>query len=186
MCTVELVQNNLAIATTTTAPQGVFTLDLTAQLPLDATLRVANRMTGLIDTQMLFANPLRGDPMSVEVFVFDQGGITALAMLAGDVQPAGDVMLLVHVVDEAGPPIPGVVVTTDLLSARVRYSDGNMLPSMDTVATGTDGVAFVFGVPPTKITLQASKPGLAFASRQVTLVAPNVFIVELSPGMPTP
>ena len=151
-----------ALGTTTTDGSGNYSLTLpTHGAPIDGFLKGSK--SGLVDTYVYPPVPMAMDATNAVVSVITTGNYSGLLSIESASSSNG--MIILVVLDATGAnPIQGATVSTSPASGKVRYMDGSMQP-FGTSSTNTDGLAFLFDVPPgSSVMVSASKSGMTFKS----------------------
>ena len=126
--------------------------------------------------------------------MISQTNLNLLAALANTTQQAGNGLIALIVVDGAtaqSMPVAGATVSSTPAAAAYRYDGTNALVSATATATGPDGVAYMFNVPPdVSVTVSATKTGSTFSSHSLKAsVAPvstscPIVVARLPPDKP--
>jgi hypothetical protein len=152
------------LASTTTDASGNYTLMIATQgQPIDGYIKAT--MSGLVDTYVYPPVPMAKDQTNAVASMITTSNYNALVGFEG--ASASNGMIILVVLDSsAANTIMGATVATSPTSGKVRYMDGNMQP-FATASTNTDGLAFLFDVPPGSVSVSANKSGMSFASHGI-------------------
>lgn len=153
---------------TASAGGGVWTLPETAD-GLDLTVRATATgfVEGLTFRRSAAETP---DPAAIEVRLLSSATYASLPAAYVIVQSSGLGLFVGRVLDEAGVPAAGAVVSPDPLSGTVRYFGPTGLPDPALTATTSSGKFVVFNVPTGEVVLTATVPTGTIRSA----VAPSV------------
>ncbi len=158
------------IAMTTTDAQGNYTLTIETQgESIDGFLKATK--TGFVDTYLYPPYPLMMDFANASVLMITPQTYDALCNLAQAGCTNSDGKGLVGlVVTDGTNPVAGATVSSSPVADPVRYNAmvGTLvLPSTTAMSTFTDGIAYLFNLPPGQVTVSAAKTGSSFASHPV-------------------
>jgi hypothetical protein len=153
---------NTALASGTTDGDGNYTL--TIEFEGDAfDGYVKATKDGYMDLYQYPTGALTADSSDGSFNMITPGNKNQLNNIANGGQQPGKGLIGLMVADEAGNPVEGATVTSTPASGAYRYMAGNGFPSSTASATASDGVAFMFGVPPdVEVTVTATKAGMTF------------------------
>jgi hypothetical protein len=168
--TIEAFRNsneNTPIATTTTDAQGNYSLTIqTNGEAVDGFLKATK--TGFVTTYLYPPYPLMMDYANAPVLMVSPMTYDALCNLAQAGCARGDgIGLIGLVVTDGANPVGGATVSSTPAANPIRYNAlvGTLvLPSTTATSTYTDGVAYLFNLPPGQVTVSATKTGSQFAS----------------------
>lgn len=171
--TVEAFRNaneTTAIATTTTDAQGNYTLTIqTNGEAIDGFLKATK--TDYKVTYLYPPYPLMMDFNMASVLMVKPQTYDTLSNLAVANQMDGNGVVALVVTDGANPVAGAMVSSTPAASpAPARYNAmvGTLtLPSSSATMTHTDGIAYLFNLPPGQVTVSATKTNMTFASHKV-------------------
>ena len=168
------------LGTTTTNVQGAFAITVTSNGPLDGYLKGA--IAGRLDTYLYPPAPLEGDMSNLAVLLVTQTLIDQARGFAQADQDVGNGLIGVQVLNASSQPAAGVKVSSTPMG-EVRYNalQGTLtVPSPPSTAdmTHTDGIAYIFNLPPGDVTVSATGGGLTFPSHSVE-VRPGVVTTTL-------
>lgn len=155
------------IATTTTDAQGNFSLTIeTNGVAVDGFLRATK--AGLKTTYLYPPYPLAMDYADAPVIMVTQATYDTLSTIAQANQQAGNAVVALVVTDGTNP-VAGAAVSSNPAAnpAPARYNamvGTFVLPSATATVTFTDGIAYLFNLPPGQVTVSATKSGSTFAS----------------------
>lgn len=184
--TIEAFRNadeNTPIATTVTDAQGNYSLTIqTNGEAIDGFLKATK--TGFKITYLYPPYPLTMDFNMASVILVTESTYGTLHTLGGaDETPGNGVVALI--VTDGTNPVGGVKVTSNPAStpeARYNAMVGNLvLPSTTAMETYTDGVAYLFNLPPGQVTVSATKTGMTFASHNVKAWADQLTTTVIVP-----
>ncbi len=156
------------IAMTTTDAQGNYSLTIqTNGESIDGFLKATKN--GFVTTYLYPPYPLMMDFANASVLMITPATYDALCNLAQAMCARGDgVGLIGLVVTDGTNPVAGATVSSNPAAnppARYNAMVGTLvLPSTSATSTYTDGIAYLFNLPPGQVTVSASKTGQAFAS----------------------
>ncbi len=156
------------IATTTTDGFGDFSLTIaTNGESIDGFLKASR--TGFKETYLYPPYPLMADFDQATVIMIKPGSYDALSTIAQGNQQEG-MGLIGCVVTDGSTPVAGATVASNPAASVYRYNDTSgttVFPSSQAAATHNDGVAYMFNLPPGKITVSADKAGITFRSHTI-------------------
>jgi hypothetical protein len=164
------------VATATTDAQGNFTLTVeTGGVALAGYLKASRQ--NLKDSYLYPPTFIEGDIAMIPILMVNAGTYDALSTLAQGNQMSQNGLIALQVVDGIPPdanPVEGATVSSNPAAGVVRYSNAQGLPSSQAQATGTDGIAYLFNVPPNvPVEVSAAKAGSTFASHTVAKARPD-------------
>lgn len=153
-----------AIAVTTTDAQGNFSLTIqTNGESLDGFLKAIK--TGYLDTYLYPPYPLMMDYGMAPVIMVTQSTYDTLDTIAQGHQQPGNAFVALVVTDGANP-VAGAMASSTPTASVTRYNamvGAYVLPSSTATSTYTDGIAYLFNVPPGQVTVNATG-SMTFAS----------------------
>lgn len=153
------------IATATTDGSGNYSMTLTTHgAAIDGYFKATK--SGLVDTYVYPPVPMAKDESNAVASVITTANYNGLQGIEGT--SASNGMIILVVLDSSATnPISGATVQTTPAAGTVRYMDSSMQP-FGTTATNTDGLAFLFDVPPSgTVSVAASKSGMTFMSHSL-------------------
>lgn len=167
-----------AVATTTTAADGTYTLTLPADAPLDGFLKATKEGDSI--TYLYPPAPLTADFDQASINMISTGDYNLLAnLLGGGNAQKGTIVLLVVDSPSAVSTVADAMVTSSPAAARTGYSQaGSALPDLNATKTIADGRAFLFGLTPGMFTVRATKTGTTFKPTTLKVHA-NAFTTTL-------
>jgi hypothetical protein len=148
----------------------------TNNLAIDGYIKASK--SGYVDTFAYPSAPWTADDMRGDANMLTTNTYNLLVQFGGG--HAGKGMLTLQVVDHAQMPIMGATVASAPASGAYKYSDASGFPT-STTATAADGLAFMFDVPPGKVTLSATKSGTAFHSHDLNARADKFTTSVIAP-----
>jgi hypothetical protein len=160
-----------AIASTTTDAQGNYSITVqTNGESIDGFLKATK--TGFVTTYLYPPYPLMMDFANASVLMITADTYDALCNLGQAMCAHGDGKGLIGlVVTDGTNPVSGAMVSsTPATTPPARYNAmvGTLvLPSATANSTYTDGIAYLFNLPPGQVTVSATKVGQTFASHAV-------------------
>jgi hypothetical protein len=161
------------VATTTTAADGTFALDL----PTDnCDCYVKASKSGYADTYLYPAAPWR-QSRTLEIAQLTSTTFSLLNTFAGGSTSKG--LIIATLVNDSGDPVSGAKITSSPASGSYKYSDGTGQPSGSS-STSADGIAFFMSAPVGAVSISASKSGMTFKSHTVTARAGALLTTEIS------
>lgn len=168
------------VAMATSDAQGAFSISVTTMgMPLDGFLLATK--SGYVDLYMYPTGAFTGNYTDADLNMITPGNMDFLNSLASGNQMAGKGLIGLAVLDAAGMPIEGAMVSSTPAAGAYRYTGSNGLPSGSATMTSADGVAFMFNVPSGPITISASKSGVTFKSHIVTARADKMTTTAITP-----
>ena len=156
-----------AVATTTTAADGSYTLLIPADKPLDGFLKATK--SGNVDTYLYPPVPLAADFSGAAINVIDTATFGILQAIAGTTGST-DTTVALEVVDSLSTlvPVAGAAVTSVPAAQKTGFSKvGSAIPDLTAMATINDGRAFLFGVPAGTVTVSATAAVGTFKSTTI-------------------
>jgi hypothetical protein len=165
------------LGTTTTNVQGAFSITVTSNGPLDGYLK--GRINGRLDTYLYPPAPLESSLSNLAVLMVTQGILDAATTLAGANQSPENGLVGVMVLNASSQPVAGATVSSTP-AGQVRYNANN-LPSSSATSTSSDGIAYIFDLPPGDVTVSATGGGLTFPSHSVEVRAGVVTTTLIHP-----
>jgi hypothetical protein len=154
-----------AIAVTTTDAQGNFSLTIqTNGESLDGFLKAIK--TGYLDTYLYPPYPLMMDYGMAPVIMVTQSTYDTLDTIAQGHQQPGNAFVALVVTDGANP-VAGAMASSNPAASVTRYNamvGAYVLPSSSATSTYTDGIAYLFNVPPGQVTVSATHPSMTLSS----------------------
>jgi hypothetical protein len=175
---------NTAIAMTTTDAQGNYSLTIeTNGEAIDGFLKATK--SGFKTTYLYPPYPIEMDFSTASIILVTQATYEALSNIAQANQAAGKGVVALIVTDGTNPVGGATVSSTPAASpAPARYNGvvGTLvLPSATANMTHTDGVAYLFNLPPGQVTVSAAKTGSTFASHNVKAWADQLTTTVIVP-----
>ena len=172
------------IATTTTDAQGNYSLTVqTNGEVIDGFLKATK--TGYKDTYLYPPYAIMMDFSGGSVLMLTQQTWDTLDNLTNANQMDGKGVVALIVTDGMNPVGGAMVSSTPAASpapARYNATVGTLtLPSSTASMTHTDGVAYLFNLPPGQVTVSATKTGSTFASHKVKAWADNLTTTVIVP-----
>jgi hypothetical protein len=131
-------------STTKSDAQGAFSMSVTTNSVANSGYLRASG-SGTVTTYNYPATPVYQNLTGTTVAIVTADEEKALADAAGISQNAGDSLLSIQVVDCAGVPLAGVIITSP--SGAVFYTQHGA-PTAAATATDASGLVYVFNVPP--------------------------------------
>ncbi len=157
---------NTPIAMTMTDAQGNYSLTIqTNGEAVDGFLKATK--TGLKDTYLYPPYPLAMDYANAPVIMVTPSTYDTLSTIAQANQQPGNAVVALVVTDGTNPVGGATVTSTPVANPPVRYNamvGTVVLPSAMATETITDGIAYLFNLPPGQVSVSASKTGSSFAS----------------------
>lgn len=171
------------LAEATTNAQGNFTLVVnTGGVALNGFIKATK--AGLKDTYLYPTGFIAGDLAMIPIQMLTQVNYDALSVLAQGNQLPGNGLIALQVLDGAAltsKPVAGAKVATNPAGSIVRYNLAGM-PSATATETATDGVAYVFNVPPgVNVVVSASKSGTTFSPHNMKTIADQLTTTLVTP-----
>lgn len=154
------------IGMTTSDGSGNYTITVqTNGESIDGFLKATR--TGYLDTYLYPPYPLTMDFANASIIMVTQGTWDALGTLgAANQQPGNGIIGLI--VTDGTDPVGGAMVSSSPASNPIpRYNEmvGTLVvPTTSATETYTDGVAYLFNMPPGEATVSATHPSMTFAS----------------------
>lgn len=161
---------NTPIATTTTDAQGNFSVTIeTHGESIDGFLKAT--LNGYVTTYLYPPYPLMMDFNMASVIMVKPDTWDLLHTIAAGGQQQEGKGVVALVVTDGANPVAGVKVTSEPEpTPETRYNGlvgSVVLPNPQATETYTDGVAYLFNLPPGEVTVSATKPGMTFSSHKV-------------------
>jgi hypothetical protein len=154
------------LATGTTDGQGNYTLQITLDgAPFDGFIKATK--SGYVDLYLYATGPVSSDFSDGSFNMITPSNMNALNNIANGGQQAGKGLIGLGVLDANNQPVAGATVSSTPASGNYRYMGSNGFPSSTEMATGADGVAFMFSVPAGEVMVTASKSGMTFRAHPV-------------------
>jgi hypothetical protein len=173
------VSGGAALATTTSAADGRYTLSLpSGGRPLDVYVRATSG--SLLATELYGAAPAVADASSSN---FVLASLMIFNFAAGLVDVDQDPALgaaTVSVTDCDGNPVQGATVTGFADGVRVYYAAEGK-PSTTPTATDVDGLAFVFNAPLGDVNVGATVDGDELRAHRITIRRSTVTLTAIAP-----
>jgi hypothetical protein len=168
--TIEAFRNSneaTPIATTTTDAQGNYSLTIqTNGEAIDGFLKATK--SGFVTTYLYPPYPLMMDYANAPVLMITPSTYDTLCSFGQAGCARGDgIGIIGLVVTDGTNPVGGATVTSNPLASPIRYNamvGTVVLPSTTATSTYTDGIAYLFNLPPGQVTVSATKTGQTFAS----------------------
>lgn len=156
----------VAVATTTTAADGSYTLVIpTGGVAVDGYV-LAKKATYL-DTYLYPPGLIAADLAGASILLLTQSTLDTAALLAQSQQLAGKAFVAAMVVDPTQTAVAGATISLTPASGDIRYNKTG-LPSKAATATADDGIGYVFGVTPGATTIGAAATGATFHAHPIT------------------
>jgi len=153
-----------SLASATTDAQGNYTVTVaTHGQAIDGFIKASK--SGLVDTYVYPPVPMAKDQTNAVASMISTTNYSGLLGIEGASSSNG-LIILVVLDATATNPVSGATVSASPAAGKVRYMDGSMQP-FATSATNTDGLAFLFDVPPGSSMVAAAKSGSSFGSHSV-------------------
>jgi hypothetical protein len=153
------------LTSTTTDAEGDFSITVTTGgLAISGFLKASK--VGLVDTYLYPATFIDADIAMVPIQLVNLANFEALSNLSQGGQDPGKGMIALQVLSAmpTGEPVGDVVVTSNPAST-VRYNSNQGVPNAQATDTHTDGVAYIFDLPPNgSVDVMATKVGSTFAT----------------------
>ncbi|MBX3156653.1 MAG: hypothetical protein KF773_11675 [Deltaproteobacteria bacterium] len=168
------------IATATTDAQGMYSLTVMTDGPLDGYIRA--KKAGLVDTYLYAPAPLDADFSNGSINMVSKSTYDLLSTLCQANQDAAKGTIAVLVADGIGTDAKGVMgatVASTPAATKVCYNSGG-LPSAGATATATDGIAYLFNVTG-EASVSATKAGSTFKSHGVKARAGTLTTTPITP-----
>jgi hypothetical protein len=161
---------NMVIASTTTDGLGNYSLTIeTKGEKVDGYLKATK--TGFKTTYLYPPYALDMDFNNASVFMVKPDTWDTLSLVAQAMQQEGNGIVALIVSDGSSMPIEGAKInSTPVASPPERYNamvGTYTLPSTMASMTYTDGIGYLFNLPPGKVTVGATKGAMQFKSHQV-------------------
>jgi len=157
---------NTPIATTTSDAQGNYTLTIqTNGEAVDGFLRATK--TDYKTTYLYPPFPLAMDYANAPVIMLKPQTYDTLSTVAQGGQQPGEALVALVVTDGTNPVAGATVSSTPMGPTMTRYNAmaGTVVfPSATATSTYTDGIAYLFRLPPGQVTVSANKTGMTFSS----------------------
>ncbi len=174
---------NTPIATTVTDAQGNYSLTIqTNGESIDGFLKATK--TGFKTTYLYPPYPLTMDFDNASVIMVTPDTWDTLSIIADGDQMAGNAFVALIVTDGANPVGGAKVTSNPAPTPETRYNAlaGTVaLPSSTAMETHTDGVAYLFNLPPGEVTVSATKTGMTFSSHDVKAWADQLTTTVIVP-----
>ncbi len=166
------------LAADTSLSSGAYSVSLSSGgTPIDGYLRVTH--SGQVDTYAYPALPLFAN-LTTNILMPTTNELTFLGLAVGVTQAAGNGFIGVIVKDCNGTTIAGATVSTNP-PGTVKYNSGST-PSSTATSTSSDGVAYVFNVPPApNVTVMANAGGNVLHQHVVNARPDVVTLTEIQP-----
>lgn len=166
-------------ASTTSDAQGTYTIQITTTgAPLNGYL--LGSQAGKKNNYLYPAGPLVADISGATILMLTQQTFDLAGTLAQVNQTPGMGWIGVQVYTIDNMPVAGVTVSSSP-AGTVKYNGSNGLPTANATMTGTDGIAYIFNVPPGTVTISATGGGLTFQSHPVNARADQVTTTLIQP-----
>lgn len=173
------VSNDAVIDTTTSDADGEFTLteDDSGESPVDA--YVIATIDGYKDTYLWPPAPLTENTVDAPVLMIESTLVWPV-LTAGQNQLAENGVVSLIVIDCDDLPVEGATVTAST-STQVVYADEDGLPDPNRTSTSTQGIAFIFNVPPGDVEVDAVKSGMSLREHTIESVADSLVTTLVMP-----
>jgi hypothetical protein len=173
-----LTGSTVPVFTVQTDATGKFSMGQgTGGTPVDAYLHAT--ANGFLESYLYPAVPVAESSTMLDVQTFTATELGTLAMLAGETLDPTKAQILVIVVDCNDMPVEGAVVATQP-AGDVKYLVSSR-PSPTAIATDASGAAFVFNVPPSATTINATVSGMMLRSHVLEGLAGALTQTEIQP-----
>jgi hypothetical protein len=170
------------IATTTTDGFGDYSLVIqTNGEAIDGFLKATK--AGFKETYLYPPYPLTADFDQAIVIMVTPQSFDALSTLAQGNQQEGN-GLVGCIVTDGSTPVAGATVSSSPAATAYRYNDTagtTVFPSSQATSTHSDGVAYMFNLPPGPVTVSAMKTGLTFRSHALKVRADQLTTTVIVP-----
>ena len=168
---------------TTTDAQGNYSLTVaTNGEAIDGFLKASK--TGYKLTYLYPPYPLMMDFNMASVFMVTQDTFDTLHTVASAPMMEGKGVVALIVTDGAMPVGGATISSTPAATPTARYNAmvGNLtLPSSMATSTHTDGIGYLFNLPPGQVTVSAAKTGMTFSSHGVKAWADDLTTTVVVP-----
>lgn len=180
-----LSREGVVLATTVSAGDaGLYTLTYDAQCAaLEGEVRATSPDVdaGYSVSYTVPESPWQYDRKNLELVMFDSSTSGLAAAVASVTIVPGTAALGVTVIDCAGDPVEGAVVTVPGDAGIVRYVGAVGLPTTTLSATGPTGDLVIFNVPGTSVEVTATRQGQVIGQRVVPVHADAISGTFLAP-----
>lgn len=152
------------LATTVSGADGTYSVMAdTGGVPVDGYLYATK--DGLMDTYVYPPSPLAADITNATALMLKTSTFNLVTALLNTTQTPGNGWIGVVVEDCDGNPITGATVTSDP-PGHVFYNK-SAFPDNTAHATDTDGVAYIFDLPPGDVTVDADVNGVSLREHSI-------------------
>ena len=94
----------------------------------------------------------------------------------------GTATAFIAVVDCAGDPVKGAVVTLNPPAGKLEYlKEGTTAPDSSATATSSDGIAVAYNVPAGNVTVSATLDGKSLRSHDMNSITNAVLLTQVRP-----
>lgn len=173
----------MPIAMTTTDAQGNYTLAIqTNGEAIDGFLKATKADYKI--TYLYPPYPLTMDFNMASVLMVKPSTYDTLSNITTAMQQPGNGVIALIVSDGTNPVAGATVTSTPAPTPMARYNamvGALTLPSANATSTYSDGVAYLFNLPPGKVTVSATKTGMTFASHGVKAWADQLTTTVIVP-----
>jgi hypothetical protein len=154
---------NTALATTTSAADGTFSLTImTTGTAVTGFLKATK--SGYTTSYLYTPTPISADLAMVPMNMLTTQNFGFLSTLANANQTAGKgvvALIVLSASDLMSTPVMGATITSTPASMPYRYNM-NGTPNSGATSTAADGIAYAFNAPVGAITMNANKTGTTF------------------------
>lgn len=172
--------NDVELDSDTSAGGGAFALTaMTGMVPIEVYFHASGG--GNLTSRLYPAVPVAGDMAATRVVVWDTQARDDVTLAAGVTQSGTAGLLVVGLVDCAGAPIADATVSLAPAGGDLVYAGNDGLPDPGRTATGLQGLAYVFNVPPGDVTVDADVGGQSLREHTVEAVADEITATTVQP-----
>lgn len=161
------------LATTTSDQYGDYALSAvnSTMAPMDAYVRAS--AASYWTTYLYPPSPVAANQSGVQLVMTTTTQFDLVSSLGRVTPDSARGFVSLVVIDCAGDPVAGAVVTTEPSTDDVIYMDEDGTPSDTAVATAEDGIALLFNVPVGAVELRARAMGMDLRPHAVTVKPTN-------------
>jgi hypothetical protein len=171
--------NVTPLATTTTAANGTFTLNIgTGGTPVDGYLKIEK--TGYITTYAYPPAPLAANE-SESAIIVTTSEFATLSNVASVSQDPAKGFIAVVVEDCTGAAIAGATISTTPAAGTIRYNSGG-IPSSSATSTAADGIGYAFNVTAGDVVVAAQTTGHVLRAHTVAARTDGITLTAVTPG----
>jgi len=189
------IGNPTAVASDISDADGLFTLTVAnaGLVPVDG--YVKGTAATYLDSYLYPPFPLSASTPETPTLFVTNDTLNLLAFVSGATQRADHGVLGILVLDCAGNPAQGAVVTISPTQAadpptKIVYMGDNMVPDTNLTSTGMLGLAFVFNAPEGDVVVDASVGGVSLDEHTIDVRIgagfPAITQTAVAPGPITP